>query len=262
MKKITVITICFNEAETIKRTMDSVLYQTYSDFEYIVKDGNSNDKTNEIINSYKTKFEERGIQFTHLIGDDSGIYDAMNIALKYAVGEWINFMNSGDSFYNNQVLEDIFQYKEWENKGILYGHTLLELERGYKFVQINNHNSLYKGVGISQQVCFARRNLLDKFLLSKRYKILADYDFLLRVKDADIEFGQLNIIVANYNRKGISSKHIYEATIEQNDILMRYKKSNSLSIFTKVYLKIKTLFSELCPMFSDFLFCKHISRKM
>lgn len=262
MKKVTVITICFNEEETIKRTMDSVLYQTYSDFEYIIKDGNSRDKTNEIINSYKGKFEDRGIKFTHLVSKDAGIYDAMDVALKYSNGEWINFMNSGDSFYNEHVLEDIFQYREWGDEGILYGHTLLELEKGYKFVQINDHKNLIKGIGISQQVCFTRKNILDNFSLSKQYRILADFDFLLRAKEADILFGRLNIIVANYSRQGISSRSVYETTMELSNILARDKQTNSLSMFVKMVLKIKTIFSRKCPIISDFLFCKHLSKSM
>lgn len=262
MKKITIITICYNEEKKIKRTLDSILCQTYSNYEYIIKDGNSTDGTNEIIAEYKDRFENKGIKFMHLISNDGGIYDAMSIALKQATGEWINFMNAGDSLFNNHVLEDIFQYREWAKQDILYGHTLCELEQGYKFVQINNHNNLINGIGISQQVCFVRKKILDRFSFSKQYKILADYDFLLRAQDANIVFEQLNLIVAHYNRQGISSRNIYETYLERNVILKRYEKNISLNIVKKFILLFKTNFGRFCPLMLDFLFCKHCSKSM
>lgn len=262
MKKLTIITICFNEENTIKRTIESVLTQTYSNFEYIIKDGNSSDKTNEIVKSYREKFENRDIRFVHLVGSDEGIYDAMRIALEESSGEWVNFMNAGDSFYNELVCEEVFQYRTWMQQGVLYGHTLCELERSYKFVQINNHHNLINGTGICQQACFVRKKVLDDIPFSKNYKILGDYDFLLRALDANIMFKQLNLIVVNYNRRGVSSRQIYKTHLEKNDIMRRYNKDIKIGIRKKIELKFKTCIGGSFPMLLDFLFCKRLSKSM
>lgn len=262
MTKLTIITICLNEEKSIKKTIESVFSQTYSDFEYIIKDGNSTDQTNEIINSYREKFKERGIRFVHISEMDEGIYDAMRVALEEATGEWVNFMNAGDSFYNKQVCEDVFQYRTWKEAEILYGHTLCELERGYTFVQINNHHNLINGTGICQQVCFARKNVLDDIPFSKEYQILGDFDFLLRALDANIVFEQLNMIVANYNRKGVSSRQIYKTHLEKNDIMIRYNREIKIGRKEKIVLRIKTWIGNAFPMFLDFLFCKRLSKSM
>ncbi len=260
MRKISIITICLNEEKTISRTIESVLNQTYSNIEYIIKDGGSSDNSNEIISRYREKLESRNIKFCYLTGKDSGIYDAMNIALKEATGEWVNFMNAGDSFYSPYVLSDLFNNKQWTKCGILYGHTLCELERGYRYVQINNHNRLIDGIGISQQVCFVRKELLDKYPFSKRYKILGDFDFLLKMYSLNVSFINVNLIIANYNRQGVSSRHIYETTMECHEILNQYRKQESFTVKDKFILKIKDYFIKRFPSVSDFLFCVHMSK--
>lgn len=262
VKMVTVITICLNEEKNIARTIESVLNQTYCNIEFIVKDGNSTDKSNEIIASYQNRFKKRGIRFIHLTGKDEGIYDAMNIALKEASGEWVNFMNAGDSFYDQNILKDVFQNKLWDDYGILYGHTLLELANNYKFVQINHHKRLLDGVGISQQVWFARKELLDDFPFSKKYKILSDFDFLLKVQTAGVAFAPLNIIVANYDRHGVSSKEVERIFLERKKILRKYNIHIPFSVRDKFILKFKAIFTKCFPLYSDLLFCKHLSKFM
>ncbi|MCM1175367.1 MAG: glycosyltransferase [Blautia sp.] len=262
MKRVTVITVCLNEEKSVARTIESVLDQTYRNMEFIVKDGDSSDRSNDIIRSYRKKFAEKGIRFLHLTGNDKGIYDAMNIALKEASGEWVNFMNAGDSFYDRNVLEDVFQNKRWDGYGILYGHTMLRLADGYKFVKINHHKRLPEGAGISQQVWFARKELLEGFPFSEKYKILGDFDFLLKAQAAGAAFAPLNIIVANYDRHGVSSQEVEKVFSERKAILENYNIHISPTGSNRFILKIKTIFSKCFPMCSDFLFCKHLSKNM
>lgn len=96
---ISVVTICFNEEKSLAATMGSVLSQTYDDFEYIIKDGGSTDRTLEIAEGFRQGFDERKIPFRIISGKDSGLYDAMNIAAEAASGSFVVFMNSGDLFF-------------------------------------------------------------------------------------------------------------------------------------------------------------------
>ena len=99
---ISVVTVCYNAADTIEKTMLSVLNQTYHDIEYIIIDGGSTDGTVEIIRKYADRI-------AYWVSEpDKGIYDAMNKGIKVATGEWINFMNAGDEFVDANVLDKLF----------------------------------------------------------------------------------------------------------------------------------------------------------
>ncbi|MBR1543000.1 MAG: glycosyltransferase [Bacteroidaceae bacterium] len=146
MKKISVITVCLNCAEKLERTIQSVIKQTYTDLEYIIVDGGSQDDTINIIKKYQLKI-------TKWISEkDDGIYDAMNKGIKMASGEWVNFMNAGDVFVNNDVLENIlcraipddidFIYSDYyymKKSGSIELRTLCR-EKG----EINHQSSIYK----------------------------------------------------------------------------------------------------------------------
>lgn len=100
---ISVVTVCYNAADTIEKTMLSVLNQTYHDIEYIIIDGGSTDGTVEIIRKYADRI-------AYWVSEpDKGIYDAMNKGIKVATGEWINFMNAGDEFVDEGVIEKLFR---------------------------------------------------------------------------------------------------------------------------------------------------------
>ena len=102
--KISLITVSFNSAETIRDTFESVLAQNYEDYEYIVVDGLSKDGTVDIIKEYEPKFNGR----MHWISEkDSGLYDAMNKGIRMATGEVVGILNSDDFFSDNSVLESV-----------------------------------------------------------------------------------------------------------------------------------------------------------
>ena len=106
----TIITPCFNSEKTIEKTLQSVLNQTYQNFEYIIIDGGSTDDTLSIIESYKEKFAEK---LTVVSEKDNGIYDAMNKGIQLAKGELVGIVNS-DDFYETDALENIVN--EYQNE--------------------------------------------------------------------------------------------------------------------------------------------------
>ena len=106
---ISIITVCFNSAKTIRQTIESVLNQTYTNIEYILIDGKSTDNTVAIIQEYAPLFAAKGIAYRWVSEPDNGIYDAMNKGIKLATGEWIGIINSDDYFVSNVVFNDLSQ---------------------------------------------------------------------------------------------------------------------------------------------------------
>ena len=124
---LTVITVSYNEATNIELTIQSVLSQIYSNLEYIVIDGGSDDGTVDIIKKYADKI-------SYWVSEpDKGIFDAMNKGIKVANGEWINFMNCGDSFVDKDILADVFTNREYTDTDIIFGDSYIRKERGDVF---------------------------------------------------------------------------------------------------------------------------------
>lgn len=259
-KIVTIITICLNEEKVIENTINSVLMQDFEEFEYIIKDGQSSDSTNEIIEKYTYKFNQKKIPFFHYVEKDNGIYDAMNWAVKKAKGKWVIFMNAGDSFYNSNVLNDIFKYKRYNSADILYGHTVYKMSGGYKIVVCNKHENLVKGDGICQQSCFIRRNLFEKKQFDTNFNILADYDFLLSLMQEKKKFININIIVSIFNHEGISSRSVEKCekefikAFEKNELIPPRRK-------TKLRIFVSEIFTNVCPTLSDLLVCYKLCKR-
>lgn len=148
VKKITVVTVCFNAEKVLEQTMLSVLSQTYKDIEYLVIDGGSKDGTLDIIKKYSDKVK-------WISEPDKGIYDAMNKAVKMASGEWINFMNAGDCFASIDVWENVFSKEYPEEVNFLYSDNWYEDEKGIRTYAPHDHKSL----SLNHQSCIYRKSL-------------------------------------------------------------------------------------------------------
>ena len=107
LPRISLITTTFNSAATIANTLDSALAQTYDDFEHIIIDNQSKDKTLSIVESYRPNYISKGVGLKVFSQKDNGIYDGMNKGLEKAQGEIVGFLNADDFFASNQVLEFI-----------------------------------------------------------------------------------------------------------------------------------------------------------
>lgn len=146
---ISIITVVYNGEKYLEETIQSVINQTYENVEYIIIDGGSTDGTLEIIKKYEDKID-------YWVSEkDGGIYDAMNKGIDVATGEWLNFMNAGDSFYSNQTLMEVFNNKNYELYNILYGdvetnygnfkiiHKAGKLENLYKSMQFSHQSTFF-----------------------------------------------------------------------------------------------------------------------
>ncbi|RIW11792.1 glycosyltransferase [Algoriphagus lacus] len=215
--KISIITVCFNCVHDIEGTILSVINQKYDNFEYIIVDGGSTDGTLDVI--YK---HIGSIDF--LISErDKGIYDAMNKGIGLATGDWINFMNSGDSFYSNQVLDCIFSNKSViSDYALIYGFKLYNKEYCYpfpitflKFGEIMaNHQCMFFNLKLVGHD-FLKYNL--------EYLIYADFDLVNRIyiKYGKSKFFYLNECIAVYKGGGVSSKISFQKRKDRFKILFR-----------------------------------------
>ncbi len=217
--KITVVTVCLNAADTITGTIESVLGQTYGNLEYFILDGMSTDGTQETIRRYEEDSRVRAV-FAH----DNGLYNAMNKGLDLCSGQYIIYMNSGDCFHDEKVIEDMLPYL---NTDLVYGNVVRRKKRGE---QLEKYHGRYKlmllllsGRMMSHQSLFVRTDVMRKFRFNEQYKICADYDFVVRAKKSkcSIQYIDRTISVID-NIEGISSQiENYEIMREEDDRSLR-----------------------------------------
>ena len=120
---ISIVTVTYNAANVIEKTIRSVLEQSNLNIEYVVKDGYS---TNEIIDKYKASFKRKNIPFQHIIKEDKGIYNAMNEAIDFCTGDWIIFLNAGDCLYRDTTIQEYFDMIYNVDGDIYYGDSISE----------------------------------------------------------------------------------------------------------------------------------------
>jgi glycosyltransferase involved in cell wall biosynthesis len=176
-KKLSIITVCLNEVNTIEQTLQSVFQQTFKDYEYIVIDGGSEDGTLEILNKHKSKFE------IFLSEKDNGIYSAMNKAIMLSKAEYLYFLNAGDYLNGPKILERIFEYKPTAE--LVYGDVIVQLNENLYFRRVTPgtiRKTYMAATTIPHQGSFTRKSLFDRIGgYDESYRIAADYDFFLKV---------------------------------------------------------------------------------
>jgi glycosyltransferase involved in cell wall biosynthesis len=198
--KLTIITVSLNASTTIDATIQSVLKQTFRDYEYLIVDGKSTDGTLEILDRYQSQ------NFLKFISErDDGIYYAMNKAINLAQGEWIYFIGSDDVFYDDDTLKNVFLAIKNTDVEIMYGNVEF-LNSGIIYAGLFDHEKI-STKNICHQALFVKKSLFDKIgLFNTKYKMGADYEFNLRWMGSNCKAYYLNQIIAVYNEKGLSGQ--------------------------------------------------------
>lgn len=248
--KVTVITVSYNAEKTIKDTIESVLLQEGEAFEYIIKDGGSKDHTNEIVKSYMQKLNNSRIEFTHIVSEDSGIYGAMNEAAYLAQGEFLLFLNADDQLYNTKVILNFAVFvRENIRCDVLYGDTLMKDKTGLSIFRANM-SIVCKRMPFAHQSCFVRTEKFRKFGFNERYKICADYDFILTLYQNRAVFCDMKQIISIYSLGGISSTQFIPKVKEHLEILEQHGQIKQYSFIKLIKILeawIKTLIMEYFP---------------
>jgi glycosyltransferase involved in cell wall biosynthesis len=178
--KISIITVCYNSALTIRDTFESVLNQTYSDIEYIVVDGNSNDETLFIIKEYEPRFNGKIYWISE---PDNGLYDAMNKGIQMATGKIIGILNSDDRYTNGSVLEIVHDQFDANNCQSLYG-DLFVIKGGKlcRYWRAGRQRSFKLGWMPPHPAFFLRKEIYEKYgLFRLDCGTAADYELMLRI---------------------------------------------------------------------------------
>lgn len=220
--KISIVTVAFNEEKNIAKTIESVLNQKSNAIEYIICDGKSMDKTIEIANSYKEKFVAKGINYIVNSEKDAGIYDGMNKGIDIATGDYIFFLNAGDWFYANEIIEKVIETAEENRKpDFVYGNVAL-IERGIvKFVN-GADEELQDRMSIPHQALFSATQLMKQNKFDLKYKIAADYKFILSQKILEKRFIKLDETIAFFSGGGLSNKRLVDMFKEHNAIQQEF----------------------------------------
>lgn len=201
-KKVSVVTAVWNDAEHIEKTIQSVLSQTYQNIEYIIIDGGSKDGTVEVFKKYADKL-------SYWISEpDKGVYDAMNKGIAATTGDFVIFMNSGDTFHSEDAIEKMCLDNVDKNT-IVYGNVSVKywdgvyIEKPHEFFKTSMK---FKGVGICHQTVFFPGEDLRKMKYDLSYRIASDYYLMYRMWKEGVNFVYRDVIVADYEwGNGISS---------------------------------------------------------
>ena len=231
---VTIVTVVRNAREAIRATIESVINQTYENIEYIVIDGNSDDGTVDVIRGY-----EEHIDYW-LSETDGSPYEAMNKAIDLASGEWINFMNSGDHFYNADVVREIVAQFSRDND-FVYGHYIygdnaiptkaVDFDILWQQLRSNMINRAWMYGFPCHQALFSRTDVLKRYKYSLNYKFAAEQDTLLHAYLDNHKCLRLDIVVAHYAGGGISFKHQVRSLIERWRILKKIQGGITLNLF-------------------------------
>jgi glycosyltransferase involved in cell wall biosynthesis len=203
-----IITIVYNGESLIEGTMQSVLNQTFTDYEYLIIDGKSKDNTFKIIENLQKKHPLSIRAFSER---DKGLYDAMNKGLAMAKGEFVLFLNAGDRLFETTTLEEVAKYAT-PDTDILFGETMLvNDDRQHigtrtdltvqKLPQNLTWRSLRYGMVVCHQSFFARRTLTPQYIDNN---LAADIDWVIKCLKKSKNQANTQVIISEYLMGGVS----------------------------------------------------------
>lgn len=218
--KFSIITVTYNAADTIEDTIQSVISQTYHHVEYIIIDGASKDNTLDIINRYQE-------HITCLVSEpDRGLYDAMNKGMQLATGDYLCFLNAGDSFHEDDTLQLMVHSLRNTEKlpDVLYGETELVDSEGH-FVRMRrlsapetlNWKSFRQGMLVCHQAFFARRELTEPYDL--HYRFSADFDWCIRIMKKANVLHNTHLTLIDYLEEGMTTQN-HQASLRERFYIM------------------------------------------
>lgn len=271
MCKLSIITINRNNAVGLRKTIESVVSQTYTDFEYIIIDGASTDDSVDVIKEYADKIDY------WVSESDKGIYNAMNKGILKAKGEYLLFLNSGDWLVNEQVVDDFCNYNL--NQDIVCGNINL-IKNGEVLLakspdkEALDFNFFYYG-SLLHPASFIRKDLFNKYgIYNEKYKIVSDWEFFIRVLIINkVSYEHFDRLISNFPVDGISSFKEHEDQIKKDrkEVLLNYvpeafylsyeKNEKELTILRKITEEYSNLKNGKFKLLISFLlFIKNLKK--
>jgi len=221
-KKLSVITVTYNAEHTLERTLKSVREQTYPAIEHIIVDGNSNDGTVALIHRYENE------RLKWISEPDKGLYDAMNKGIKMATGDYLCFLNAGDTFYDTDTVQKIFaSIDENHSPDILYGETAIVDDNG-RFLHMRRlqapknltWKSFKHGMVVCHQAFIVKRELVEPYDLS--YRFSADFDWCIRMMKKAKNIYNTDLILVDYLNAGMTTANRKASLRERYRIMEKH----------------------------------------
>lgn len=212
-----IITITFNAATTLPATLCSVKEQTFTNYEYIVVDGASRDNTVALV-------EASQLPVRMVSEPDKGLYDAMNKGLKMATGEYLIFLNAGDSFHAPDTLQRVAEAIGDNRPGVVYGETaIVDADRNFLMMrrlqapEKLTWRSFSNGMLVCHQAFIARRDIAPMYDLQYRYS--ADVDWCIRCMKQTNELLNTHLTLIDYLNEGETTRH-HRASLKERFAVM------------------------------------------
>lgn len=220
--KFSVITVCYNAEATIEDTIQSVISQTYHHVEYIIVDGASKDRTMDIVNRYR---EHIAIIVSER---DKGLYDAMNKGIGLATGDYLCFLNAGDSFHEDDTLQQmVHSIHTPQLPDVLYGETELVDHEGHflrmrrlSAPEVLTWKSFRQGMLVCHQAFFPRRDLVMPYDL--RYRFSADFDWCIKIMKKSKVLHNTHLTLIDYLAEGMTTRNHKASLKERFRIMTRH----------------------------------------
>ena len=235
MITITYITVTYNAATMVRRTLDSVLRQDYPHIRHLIVDGASTDDTLKIVDDYIARSNEAGNGHTVLVTSepDNGIYDAMNKGLRSATGDYVCFLNAGDSLPTEDTVTRIVETLGTQSPAVLYGDTDIvdgdgRFLRHRRLAPPENltWRSFQQGMLVCHQAFYARVDFAVQTPYDTTFRYSADVDWCIRImrqaEKEDIPLLNLHRVVANYTEEGQTTQHHRESLWERYRVMQRH----------------------------------------
>lgn len=240
--KVSIIIVSLNTKFSFLKTVNSAMKQSYLNKEIIVIDGGSSDGTINEIEKLKKNFSKIVIE------NDRGIYDAMNKGIALANGNWILFLNSGDIFYNKNVLSQISQNSLIKKKDIIFGNTYILSKKIQYLIKGKNFSHNTYVMPFCHQSTLVRSFILKKYNFCLNYTYSSDFNFFKKCYEKKKIFYYLNIPIAIVEANGLSDINRNNVYNENIKILKKY--NNSFFVIQKLLiLKLYNLIKNICKFF-------------
>ena len=245
--KISIITVTYNAASVLKRTLDSVKAQSWQQIEHLIIDGASKDETISMAETYKAQCP---YEVVILSEPDKGLYDAMNKGLQLATGDYLVFLNAGDTLHAADTLETIVRSAQ-PLPGVLYGDTAITDEQG-NFLHLRrlrppkklSWKSFRQGMLVCHQAFYALTDIAKDLPYDPRYRYSADVDWCIRVmKEAQkrqLPLVNTQAILADYQEEGQTTIHHRDSLKERFDVMRRH-----YGLFSTVIMHVWFVFRQL-----------------
>lgn len=225
--KLSIITINYNNRDGLRKTIESVVNQTWQDFEYIIIDGGSTDGSVEVIKEFADRID-------YWVSEpDKGIYDAMNKGIDQAKGEYCLFMNSADTIYEKTTLEKV--NAELDGTEIINGHIYGSNGATQKSPTSIRLSYFYRLNTLPHQASFISTYLLKKKHYDTSYRVVSDYKFYIETLICgNAAYKMINQYIAIFDNNGVSSLNIELRIKEQQTILEELFPNQILSDYHKL----------------------------